>query len=1103
MIKGMIRIVGALGLAWGARLGAVTVAISLSPSAGLGSIPPLVYGCNHFDVQGAVPLRRFGGNRVTGYNWENNASNAGTDYLNNSDYYLLGQVGLPQNGSQAPAAVPINYVKEFRALGSQAEIVSVPIAGYVAADAAGPVTAAQTAPSSRWDLLLPHKPGWPASLSLTPNTTDGVVYTDEQIHALVAQFGPASSGGIRFYDLDNEPDLWASTHPYLHPAAATYAEVLARCSSTAAAILDIDPSAQILGPASYGWAGYMSLQNASDSGADNATDDWFLGWYLAQMKAASTLAGRRLLHYLDLHWYPEAQSSNGVRIDQGNPDPVDQAGSVARMQAPRSLWDPTYVENSWIASGSTPWSPVWPGDSAPIELIPRLQHYVNADYPGTGISFSEYDYGAPYDVSGGIAEADALGIFGKYGTPACRWGYSSVTSYAQAAYNLYLNYDGAGSAFGDESFNATTSDGSETSVYAAKRSADPELLTVVLLNKDYSNPVTATVSVALNAGQSIQSISVRRFDPSGSALYSPAPPVITGGGFTDVPPARSASLYVIRLISAGSPTSTHTPSPSATPTATITPTSTPTASPSETLTPSPCATVSPTFSASPTASPTFSASPSPTASPTVTPTPLATYACPRVNMAFYPYYNAGLVPPSQVPWGLISHLAHAFVGVNTDGSLTVPAGFLDPSLNAAAHAHGVKILVSLGGAGSGPNYSAMAASAVSRAAFIANVYAFMLANAYDGVDLDYEFPSNAADSANLDLLVQALRAKFSTSPAPAPGWLITGDLNWGSYYGQWWDVATLKNSMDWFNLMEYDMFGTWAGYSGHNGPLNDSSLPGGSAFTGTNGTWSVNYYLGRGVPPQQLVYGIAGYGYRYDTNALYQPCAGGNCGSANEWSYSAIAPLVGAGWTRSWDASASSPYLSSADGLQVVSYDDPQSVLAKAQAMVWGKGLGGTFIWEISQDSIGGTHPLVQALATAVYCAPYTPTLTATPTPSPTAHGTATATPTPPPAASPTPTPGGGPLVIGQLLSLPQPNPRRIDVLMHGPADSLSLRLYSVAFVQVRPPLLLKHLVQGWNQADVETLTAGLPNGIYFLLGEARRGGSSSPLCRGQVVILQ
>src|SRR5258708_23616394 len=168
--------------------GAAAVTFNLDPNAQVGAINPLSYGANPFDVSG-VTLRRFGGNRVTGYNWVGNQSNAGVDYINNSDYYLLGRVGLPQNNGQPPAAVPIQYVNQFRALGTRAEIVSIQSAGFVAADAAGPVTSAQTAPGFRWKPILPHKPGWPASLSLTPDATASTVYMDEQVNALVNHFG--------------------------------------------------------------------------------------------------------------------------------------------------------------------------------------------------------------------------------------------------------------------------------------------------------------------------------------------------------------------------------------------------------------------------------------------------------------------------------------------------------------------------------------------------------------------------------------------------------------------------------------------------------------------------------------------------------------------------------------------------------------------------------------------------------------------------------------------------------------------------------------------------------------------------------------------------
>ncbi len=76
---------------------------------------------------------------------------------------------------------------------------------------------------------------------------------------------------------------------------------------------------------------------------------------------------------LDLHWYPEAQGG-GVRITENN---NSSAVVAARVQAPRSLWDPTYGynasnpvlgENSWITQWST---------QGPIRFLPRVQRDVD------------------------------------------------------------------------------------------------------------------------------------------------------------------------------------------------------------------------------------------------------------------------------------------------------------------------------------------------------------------------------------------------------------------------------------------------------------------------------------------------------------------------------------------------------------------------------------------------------------------------------------------------------------------------------------------------------------------------------------------------------
>src|SRR5580698_10095050 len=67
----------------------VTITVNSSQTK---SISPYIYGLNFYSgVTGAPPQLTFdraGGNRWTAYNWESNASNAGSDYLYENDDYL-------------------------------------------------------------------------------------------------------------------------------------------------------------------------------------------------------------------------------------------------------------------------------------------------------------------------------------------------------------------------------------------------------------------------------------------------------------------------------------------------------------------------------------------------------------------------------------------------------------------------------------------------------------------------------------------------------------------------------------------------------------------------------------------------------------------------------------------------------------------------------------------------------------------------------------------------------------------------------------------------------------------------------------------------------
>lgn len=457
---------------------AAEVHFLVQPGEVIGPISPYVYGINEKGSEGlGASVRRLGGNRTTGYNWETNASNAGADWHHFSDNWLCAD-NFKYPDCSSPGAMLRQFVEEDRQAGRDS-LITLQMAGYVAADMLGAVKEEDKAPSKRWAKASFHKK---KPYTLEPDPKDGVVHIDEMVNFLVAKFGKAEAGGVKFYALDNEPALWASTHARIHPKKVGYWELLNRSEAAAYNTLRVDPGARILGPVLYGWQAFLTLQEAPDHAELNQEFGTFLDFYLQQMKELEGRHGKRLLHALDLHWYPEAQGA-GKRITTGDTSPESVE---ARLQAPRSLWDPGYVEQSWISQYST--------KGQPIRLIPWVKEKIEKRYPGTGLAFTEYDYGAGDHVSGGLAQADVLGIFGKYGVLMSNyWGH--LKPYNEAAFRLFRNYDGKGGAFGDTAVSAATEDVARTSFYAAVDSKDPGILFLLVLNKDPKETVQARIEI--------------------------------------------------------------------------------------------------------------------------------------------------------------------------------------------------------------------------------------------------------------------------------------------------------------------------------------------------------------------------------------------------------------------------------------------------------------------------------------------------------------------------------------------------------------------------------------------------------------------------------
>lgn len=422
-------------------------------------ISPYIYGVNHPDwakMGRGFTVVRQGGNRMTAYNWETNASNAGSDWHHQNDNHL--------GESNEPGWTARTFMDDAQKNGA-AVILTVPTAGYVSADKNGDGDVNKTPDylNKRFHVSKAKKN---APFAFPPDTKDKVVFQDEFV-AWIEKVKSTSTPV--WFSLDNEPDLWGHTHQRIWPKNPTYAQIIANNIEFANGIKSAAPRALVFGPANYGWMGFRTFQDAPDAkGRD------FLDVYLSAMKNAEKKAGKRLVDVLDIHWYPEAQGG-GIRICFGDGKADKPETQAARIQAPRSLWDPTYVEDSWITKSI---------GGKPIALLPGVLGQIQKQYPGTKLAITEYNYGGANHISGAIAQADVLGIFGRYGIfAATNWGINANNKAEMAGFRTFTNFDGKGAKFGDLGLAVSGESAEANSVYAAMDSRDKSRMIIILINK--------------------------------------------------------------------------------------------------------------------------------------------------------------------------------------------------------------------------------------------------------------------------------------------------------------------------------------------------------------------------------------------------------------------------------------------------------------------------------------------------------------------------------------------------------------------------------------------------------------------------------------------
>ncbi len=454
-----------------ARARPETVKITVDPMA-TRPISPWIYGINGYGASSTqvrnLALHRHGGNRWTAYNWETNASNAGKDWFFHNDDHL--------GGGDVPGQAVYPLLLADRSRG-KASLFTVPMLGYVAADKKGDnvalVTPIETRLATRFKRLVPQKPVATAGpFTLSPDTRDAYVYADEFVWAMDQRVdGDIYADPLRptFISLDNEPDLWSDTHSPISPTAPTPQAFIDQTITMAKAIKDVAPAAKLFGPGHYGFLGLTSWQGAPGF----SSTFWYADLYLRAMRTASSEYGRRLVDVFDFHWYSEVYVG-GKRVTDFDAAWLNDDQIQGIVQSPRSLWDPTYTEDSWIARSM----------GAPIRLLPRLQEKIAVGWPGTELAVTEWNHGGANHIAGAIAVADTLGIFGQYGVfAAAYWPLNAQTNFDHAGFRMYRDYDGALGTFGDLSIAATSSGPARVAAYVSRNSALPGRYVIVAINR--------------------------------------------------------------------------------------------------------------------------------------------------------------------------------------------------------------------------------------------------------------------------------------------------------------------------------------------------------------------------------------------------------------------------------------------------------------------------------------------------------------------------------------------------------------------------------------------------------------------------------------------
>ena len=292
--------------------------------------------------------------------------------------------------------------------------------------------------------------------------------------------------------------------------------------------------------------------------------------------------------------------------------------------------------------------------------------------------------------------------------------------------------------------------------------------------------------------------------------------------------------------------------------------------------------------------------------------------------------------PQNVDPKLLDAVIYAFVEINEDGSLNVPAPrYLQYLVSLRSSNPDLLVIAAIGGWGA-DGFSDAASTPRSRYDFARQVNRLINTYGLDGIDIDWEYPGSSAsgiksspnDKENFTLLLTAIRDVIGDDK-----WLSIAGIGDNEYINRSLEVDKVAPIISHFNLMSYDFTAGETGDNGRKHQANlyesDLSLPGYSIDD------MIQNLINNGMPSEKILLGVPFYGRLGATITKSYDDLRRNYINKNGYEYR-------------FDDQAKVPYLVK-DGQYAMSFENELSIYIKAQ-YVLNNCLGGIFSWTSTYD---------------------------------------------------------------------------------------------------------------------------------------------------------